>query len=188
MTGGRERDRYGRKDWREHVSDIPAGIRAHPIVATVAAVMVGGLAILLLLRPTFVTVLEVAAGDCLYIRAETSVDDTPGPDPSIGAFAERAGCGASHSHEVLWVRDLGVYETPYPDGGALAEPQDECDRTLEARIGDREPEGLTATLVPPSPTAWAAGARAGVCTVHRADGGFLDRPLDELVARAPSGA
>jgi hypothetical protein len=185
MTGGRERDHYGRKDWRERVQDAVDGVRAHPRITAVVVVIVGGFALQLLLRPTYVTVHEVAPGDCLYVRAETAADDDPAAEPTIAAFAERAACDASHSHEVLWVRELGVYETPYPDDGALAGSQADCDRTLQERLGDEpggdaDAAGLTATVIAPSRTAWAAGARAGLCTVSRTDGGFLDRPLSDL--------
>jgi Septum formation len=181
---GRERDRYGRQDWREQLRDIPATIRAHPGIALVAIVFVALFLIQLLLRPTYVTVLEVAAGDCLYIRAGATAPGEPGADPTVAPFAESAGCDASHSHEVLWVMDLGLPGSAYPGDGSLAEPQAACDRTLSELRGSDPVDGFVATVIVPSRAAWDAGARAGVCVASRADGGFLDRPLRDLVPGA----
>jgi hypothetical protein len=167
VEGQRERDRYGRQSWRERLSEIPSSIRAHPRIAIVAAVFIVGWAIMLLLRPTYVSIGDVAAGDCLYIRPTASVDE----------FAERASCGGSHSHEVLFVLEIGSIEDPYPDPPSLADEQAACREALSAAGGDDAEPALTSTFVTPSETAWQAGIRTGVCLVERVDGGFLTGPL-----------
>ena len=167
MAGQRERDRYGRKGWRERLADIPASIRAHPRIAFVGAVFIVGWAILLLLRPTFVSIDQVAAGDCLYIRPTASVDE----------FAERASCTASHSHEVLFVQAVASMDDPYPDAASLADEQVACRAALSAIGGDDAEPAMSSTFVVPSEAAWQAGVRTGVCLVERVDGGFLTSPV-----------
>lgn len=168
MAGERERDRYGHQSWRERLAEIPAGIRAHPRIALVAAVFIVGWAIMLLLRPTYVTLDDVAAGDCLYIRPNASVDE----------FAERASCTVSHSHEVLSVAILGAAGDAFPEIDALSSQGEACAAALAAITGEAGADPtLTTSFVSPSEPAWAAGVRRGACLAHRVDGGFLTAPV-----------
>lgn len=167
MDGQRERDRYGHQSWRERLSEVPASIRAHPRLAFVAAVFIVGWIVMLLLRPTYVRIDEVAAGDCLYIRPTASVDE----------FAERASCTASHSHEVLFVQAVAPTGAPYPDAASLADEQAACQAALAAVGGDDAEPALSTTFVVPSEAAWQAGTRTGVCLAERMDGEFLTSPV-----------
>ena len=153
---------------------------------TAVAVAMGLLlGVMLLLRPTSVTIDELAVRDCLYIRpgsagtapAEEVLLRVSGGTPAIPEFAERASCTASHSHEVVRVLDLGGPAAAYPDDGAsLTEATADCVAALAALTGAGTTSVVVELLVP-SPEGWGIGLRTGVCVAGRTDGGFLDQPL-----------
>jgi hypothetical protein len=187
---GRERDRYGRKSWRERLTDAWASIRDHPRITTAALAVAGLLGVMLLLRPTDATLARLAAGDCLYLRPGGAVtvpavppfvrvpDETGDDDPE---FAEFSGCRASHSHEVIALVDLGApsRELPGPEDG-LPDAIAACGRAFAAATGGSSATRLRVELLVPSEAGWAAGRRTGACLVSRTDGGFLDRPVSEV--------
>ena len=91
--------------------------------------------------------------------------------------AERAGCDASHSHEVAdaWVLDDSLVAA-YPGQGELTQrEQARCEAAFEAYVG-RASEGLVAradgrgAAARPNGT---TGSRVAVCLVGNRDGSFL---------------
>ena len=186
MAGQRERDRYGRRSWGEALSEIPGSLRAHPGATLVASALVGMWAVWLLLRPTYVTIEQIGAGDCLYIRPEVAAPANPlGETPSAGgnprrdvsAFAELAPCQGTHSHEILWVTTLGDPDGVLPQPTDLTEQHTACRDSLLERLGGVEDAALEASVLVPSAADWDAGARSGACAVFRVDRGLLDRPV-----------
>lgn len=187
---GRERDRYGRKSWRERLTDTWASIRDHPRVTTAALAVAALLGVMLLLRPTDATLARLAAGDCLYLRSGGVVtvpavppflrvpDEAGDDDPE---FAEFSGCRSSHSHEVIALVDLGApnRELPGPEDG-LPEAITACERAFAETTGGSSGTPLRVELLVPSEAGWATGQRTGACLVGRTDGGFLDRPVSEV--------
>ena len=185
----REREKYGRATLAEQVGDeLRTFLGNTPLVALVAALL-GGWLVLQVTRPQVVRVTELRSGDCLYIRSADAelVGQRGRPIGSEGGVllalfeqsAERAGCDASHSHEVADAWQLeGVAGAPYPGLRQLAAGQQaRCEAAFEAHVG-RPADGSTLQLSTGVPTerAWEAGIRTAVCLVANADGTFLSGP------------
>jgi hypothetical protein len=182
----RERDRYGRASLREQWADELATLRMHPGVIALLVVLFGGWLVLQFTQPANVKVKDLAPGDCLYIHAADADTDSPTGRPAgtstaaVTALydqgAERAACGASHSHEVMAVFSSGYPAgAAYPGTSALREPWvAPCTSAFTAWVG-RAPEGseLEPVLAVPNENAWSAGVRTGACLVARSDGQFL---------------
>lgn len=190
--GRRERDRYPRASLREQLgNELSALLGSTPLVVLLV-VIVGGWLVLTFTRPETLVVGELAAGDCLYIRAADADTDTPagraiGSDGAVitslfAAGAERAPCDGSHSHEVAdaWVLDDDLV-APYPGQAELTvRERARCDTAFERHVG-RPAEGssLAPTIVVPPPGAWDEGARLAACLVAERDGSFLFTPAKD---------
>lgn len=106
---------------------------------------------------------DLAVGDCLYIRTASAADATrPIGDPQevsqvlLAGGAERAGCDASHGHEVSGFLDLAKVHYPFADAQAR------CRDAFAPYVG-RALDGsafMTFAVVPDA-GAQAAGARIG---------------------------
>jgi len=182
----REREKYGRASIAEQLGGELAVLRRNtPLLALIAA-LIGGWLILTLSEPPTVRVGEARAGDCLYVHALDADTDNPTGRPigSDGAVisalfrggAERAGCDASHSHEVAdaWVLDDPLVAA-YPGQGELTRrEQARCEAAFEAYVG-RPTDGstLALTVAVPPPAEWEDGLRVAVCLVGNRDGSFL---------------
>ena len=111
----RERDRYPRASLREQLGEELTAFLGNTPLVILVVVIVGGWLVLTFTRPEEVVIGQLAAGDCLYIRAadadtDTTVGRAIGSDGAVIAAlfesgAERAPCDGSHSHEVAdaWV-------------------------------------------------------------------------------------
>ena len=94
--GRRERDRYPRASLREQLgNELRALLGSTPLVVLLL-VLVGGWLVLTFTRPEVVVVGQLAAGDCLYIRAGDADTDTPtgraiGSDGAVDHGAVRRG-------------------------------------------------------------------------------------------------
>jgi hypothetical protein len=186
MRVTRERDRYRRASIREQVSDELRGIWANRTARVVIGVLLLGWLVMLVLTPRPLRMTELAAGDCVYLRAPGTSDlgsDTPNLPATERALAEvtageRASCDLSHSHEVSTTFRL---EGPddYPGWDTLvALNSARCDAAFEEFVG----HGLagsryaTAIWVPP-PAAWTEGERDAACLVFDRNGAFLGHHL-----------
>jgi hypothetical protein len=180
----RERDRYRRASLGEQVREGARGFWRNRAARLVTAVLLGGFLILRMLTPAVVPFAELRTGDCVYLRppgpAElaTSVAAVPATTGELLAYeaAERADCNLSHSHEVSEAFSVGDAGAVDPGVDALrAAFESRCEAALEAYIGsDREGAPYATVLAVPGATAWADGARYGVCFVFNADRTLLD--------------
>ncbi len=179
-----EKERYPRASLAEQLRGELRAMRRHPGVVLTAILVLGGGIILNLVRPQVVAIRDLAAGDCLYVRAADAVQD-PGAGRPIGTDAaavralyevgaERASCDLSHSHEV-------ISTTTFPEPGGAAYPgqaalEDRlgCAAAFTAYVG-RAPEGSELELVVavPDEATWDETSRVGACLVARRDGEFL---------------
>ncbi|HEU0245051.1 MAG TPA: septum formation family protein [Candidatus Limnocylindrales bacterium] len=182
----RERDKYPHASLAEQIGGELAALRRSPPVIALLLAIVGGWLILTVTRPQPLRVGEIRTGDCLYIHAldADTNSQTGRPIGSDGAVisalfrggAERAGCDASHSHEVAdaWVLEDSL-TAAYPGQAELTvRERDRCEAAFEAYVG-RPSDGsaLEYTVAIPPPFAWADGARAAACLVANRDGSFL---------------
>jgi hypothetical protein len=182
----RERERYPRASIAEQVRGELAIVRRSPPLLALVVALVGGWLILTLTRPQPFHVDAARAGDCLYIHAADADTGNTGGRPigSDGAVvsslflggAERAGCDASHSHEVADAWVLGnPPDAAYPGQGELTRREEaRCEAAFEAYVG-RASEGssLALTVAVPPPGSWEDGSRVAVCLVRNRDGSFL---------------
>jgi hypothetical protein len=187
-TPRREREKYPRASLGEQLAGELRALRRHPGVLLVALLVVGGGAVLLITRPPVVRVQDLAAGDCLYIRAADASEEPPGSRIGTdGAVvealyregAERAGCDASHSHEVIdaWSFEERAVDE-YPGAAALRDRSvAACRSAFEAYVG-RPADGSAFgfVLAVPSNEYWDDGMRAAACLLERRDGDFLAGP------------
>ena len=195
MSGRREdprpeRDRYQTASWGERLRDELQGMRAHPGVILVALMVLGGGLLLNLLRPQVLGVRDLAAGDCLDIRAADADRDGMVGGRRIGTGkaavdalyaqgAERTACDQSHSHEVISTTTfVEGAAASYPGATVLADRmRDGCDADFVAYVGHAvEGSQLDLVVAVPDETAWDSPIREGVCLVARRDGDFLDAP------------
>jgi hypothetical protein len=192
MTGAggtrpvRERDRYRRASLREQAGGVLAELRDHPGVIAILVVVFGGWAFLRVSQPAVAGVDALATGDCLYVHATDADTDstngratgtTSGQVASLYASgAERAGCDASHSHEV-------VLQVVFPDAAGAAYPglatltgrtAGTCRSAFEPYVGHPVDGSAFALIVAvPPEAAWAAGVRGAPCLLATNDGSFL---------------
>jgi hypothetical protein len=183
-----EREKYRRASLAEQAGDeLRAFWGYKPVVALVAFIL-GGWLILTLTRPQDLTVGVLQAGDCLYIRAADANLDGDGraigtTSAAVDALyqdgAERAGCDASHSHEVAaaWVLE-DAQVAPFPGQAALREREGaRCEAAFEAHVGrPSEASAYELVFAVPPEDAWDEGARAAACLVANRDGSFLAAP------------
>lgn len=185
--GLRERDRYRRASIAEQLGGELHALRGHPGIILVAVLVLGGGAVLAVLRPQVVQVTALAAGDCLYVHAADAQADGPGRqivtdtaivDGLYAAGAERASCGLSHSHEVAatFVLEENAVAS-YPGAGVLDERQlAACEAAVAAYVGHPlEGSAFDVLVAVPTEDAWTDAIRTGACLVERRDGRFMDQ-------------
>ncbi|HEX5826739.1 MAG TPA: septum formation family protein [Candidatus Limnocylindrales bacterium] len=184
-----EREKYPRASIAELLGNELRAFWSHKPLVILVAFLVGGWLVLRLSEPEYLRVGLLTQGDCVYIRsADMDTEGTGGrPIGTEGATisalyglgAQRAGCDASHSHEVAlaWVLDDALV-APYPGQGTLVDRERaRCEAAFEAYVG-RPVEGSALDLViaVPPPEAWDEGARAAACLVADGRGEFLQGP------------
>lgn len=185
-----ERERYRRASWAEQATDAIDGLRSHPGVVAFLLIAVAGWAFLVFTTPQALRVGELRPGDCVYIHAADAEPGVPGArqtgsDGGVVAAlyaegAERAGCDASHGHEVIATLVAPESQgTPYPGATALAAAHAAaCDAAFADRVGGTAADqGLAMIVAVPPPGSWDDGQRTVVCLAGRADGQFLSGPL-----------
>ena len=172
---GDERDRYGRKSIREQLDDLLAWPAAHRIATgVILAFIVVGL-LVSATRGLKVAPGDLAVGDCLFVRTSSSQsDDHPIGEPDevavelLAGNAERAGCDASHGHEVSALVDL----TQLRD--TLSEAAARCTARFEPYVGrSLAGSAYTTFAALPTPVEQSRGAHLGVCLIARGDGEWM---------------
>jgi hypothetical protein len=179
-----EREKYPSASLAEQLRGELRALRRHPGIVLTAVLVLGGGVILNLVRPQDVAIRDLAAGDCLYIRADDAARDLD-PGRPIGGDAaairalyaigaERASCDLSHSHEVI---SATTFAEPagagYPGEAALVDRMG-CEAGFTAYVG-HAPDGSELELVfaVPDGAAWDAASRVGACLLARRDGEFM---------------
>jgi hypothetical protein len=190
---GDERARYGRKSLREVLDDALAWPGSHRFAAGVIAIVVVGAILIALISGRAEDARNLAVGDCLYVPTAAALDPTAtrpiGAEGDVellvmGGGAQKAGCGASHGHEVSAIL-TGPEPGPRASGIGTAFDRDAihrlmqplCEAAFEGYVG-RPLQGsalVTFPVVPEAP-AWLAGARRTICLVARNDGTWMDHP------------
>lgn len=157
----REIDRYERASPRERVLGALGWFRSHRIAGAIVVLFALGWIAQLLAPQRPATPADLAVGDCLYARTSAWMDTGPdarpiGPEGDVEAIvmagqAERAGCEASHGHEVSAL-------VPLPSAAAMAPGRG---GSVEAASGSGAPapgSGVTGMPGVPVPSAGAGGA------------------------------
>jgi hypothetical protein len=150
--------------------------RRNPVAT---AVIVGFLVVGCLIaaaRVMLVNPLELAVGDCLFVRTAAAQDETApigGPSVVTAALfegrAERTSCNASHGHEVSAVVDLRTLDYPLPETRAR------CVEAFQPYVGRAAGGSIYMTFAAlATPEQQQAGAYLGICLVARADGSWVD--------------
>jgi len=141
-----------------------------------------------------VTPADLQVGDCLFVRVVASQSDArPVGEPHdvagalLAGGAERAGCDASHGHEVSAIVVPPVPSTapgevlPLLDHDQMeAATAPLCDAAFASYVGHAL-EGsryVTFPVVPDTDggAAWVADGRRTICVVARSDGQWMDHP------------
>ena len=180
---GDERARYGRKGLGERLSDVLSWPGSHRAATVILLLIVVGGALLYVATARPVDIRGLAVGDCLYIPTDAAKDPTAArPIGEPGAVeavilqdgAERAGCTASHGHEVSAI--VIAPESSVADRDAihlLTQPL--CDAAFSGYVGHALAGSTFVTFpVVPDPPQWVADGRRTVCLVARRDGGWMD--------------
>ena len=170
---GDERARYGRKSLRERLGDIAGWARAHPIPTAVgiAFVLFG----VFLSSTGSVVPGDLRIGDCLFVRTSATQGTVrPIGEPAVVAAvlfaggAERAGCSASHGHEVSAILALTQALTPTEVSAA-------CAAAFEPYLGRPLSGSRYVTFAAlPVPSSPIDGANVGICLIARSDGQWMD--------------
>jgi hypothetical protein len=190
---GDERARYGRKSLAERLDDALAWPANHRAATAVLLVIIGGGALLYVATARPVDPRDLAIGDCLYVPTEAAKDPTSArPIGESGAVEDvivrlgalRAGCTASHGHEVS-----AVVTGPEPSSSATGigalfdrdairrQTQPLCDAAFPGFVGHALAGSIYVTFpVAPETAEWIAGGRRTVCLVARADGQWMGQP------------
>lgn len=191
---GDERTRYGRKTFREQVDDALAWPGSHRFaMGVILAIVVGAILIAIASgRPEDPR--NLAVGDCLYVPTAAALDPTstrPIGDAAavelvvVTGGAQKAGCSASHGHEVSAIITGPEAPSPRPSGiGAQLDRdaihrlmQPLCEAAFAGYVG-RALDGsafVTFAAVPEAPD-WVAGGRRTICLIARNDGTWMDHP------------
>jgi hypothetical protein len=188
---GDERARYGRKTFREQVDDAIAWPGSHRFASAIILVVVVGALLIAALQGRFVDPRNLAVGDCLYVPTAAALDPTTSrPIGDAGAVelvvvaggAQKAGCTASHGHEVSAIL-TGPDPGPRPSGIGTLFDRDAihrlmrplCEAAFAGYVGHAL-EGSSFVTFPAVPEApeWLAGGRRTICLVARNDGSWMD--------------
>lgn len=191
---GDERARYGRKGLGERVEDAIAWPGSHRFATGVIVVVVVGALLIAAAQGRFERPRDLAAGDCLYVPTAAALDPiSTRPIGDAGAVelvvvaggAQKAGCGASHGHEVSAIvtgpdpslpRETGIGTIFDRDAiHRLTRPL--CEAAFAGYVG-HSLDGSAFVTFPAVPEApeWIAGGRRTICLVARNDGTWMDHP------------
>lgn len=190
---GDERTRYGRKTLREQVEDALAWPGSHRFATGVLLVILVGAVLIAIASGQPQDPRNLAVGDCLYVPTAAALDPTstrPIGDATavelvvVAGGAQKAGCGASHGHEVSAIV-TGPDPSPRASGIGTLFDRDAihritrpmCEAAFEGYVGHAL-EGsayVTFPVVPEAPE-WIAGGRQTICLVARNDGTWMDHP------------
>lgn len=190
---GDERTRYGRKDLREQLGDAIGWPASHRFATGIIVVVILGALLISLSQGRFEDPRSLAVGDCLYVPTAAALDPTstrPIGDAAavelivVAGVAQKAGCTASHGHEVSAIvtgpepspRGTGIGTLFDRDAiHRLARPL--CESAFAAYVG-RALDGSAFVTFPVVPDAaeWVAGGRRTICLVARNDGTWMDHP------------
>lgn len=191
---GDERTRYGRKTPREQVEDALAWPGSHHFAMGVILVIVVGAVLITALQGRFENPRNLGVGDCLYVPTAAALDPTSTrPIGDAGAVelivvaggAQKAGCTASHGHEVSAILIGPDPSHPRASGLGTLFDRDAIHRLMqplcEAAFADYVGHALvgsafvTFAAIPEAPE-WIAGGRRTICLVARNDGTWMDHP------------
>jgi hypothetical protein len=190
---GDERRRYGHKTVREQLGDALAWPGSHRFAAGVIAIVVIGAVLIALVSGRAEDPRSFAVGDCLYVPTAAALDPTAtrpnGAEGDVellvfGDGAQKAGCSASHGHEVSAIL-TGPDPGPRASGIGAAFDRDAihrlmqplCDAAFAGYVGHSLDGSAFATFpaVPEAPE-WIASGRRTICLVARRDGTWMDHP------------
>ena len=191
---GDERKRYGRKTFREQLGDAIAWPGSHQFAAGVIAVVVVGALLIAYASGHFEDPRTLTVGNCLYVPTAAALDPTstrPIGDAAavelivVAGGAQKAGCTASHGHEVSAILSGPEPSLPRASGIGTLFDRDAIHRLMqplcEAAFADYVGHSLvgsafvTFPAVPEAPQ-WIAGGRRTICLVARNDGTWMDHP------------
>ena len=191
---GDERARYGRRSWGERLGDVLAWPAAHRVATVLIIAFLAVGAWFFASRAGGLRAADLAIGDCLFVRTAAAQDEVrPIGEPAVvsdtllAGGVERAGCNASHGHEVSAIVVPALPSAAPGDIGTLLDRGEIqsltaplCDAAFEAFVG-RPMAGSRFTTFPVAPdaegaAAWVAGGRRTVCLVARSDGAWMDHP------------
>ncbi len=190
---GDERKRYGRKSFREQLGDAIAWPGSHRFAAGVALVIIAGAVLIAIASGRPEDPRDLAVGDCLYVPTAAALDPTSirpigeaaDVEPIVVAGgAQKAGCRASHGHEVAAIL-IGPEPSTRPSGISIAFDRNAIHRLMqplcEAGFPDYVSHALAGSAfvtfpVVPEASEWIAGGRRTICLVARNDGNWMDHP------------
>jgi len=190
---GDERARYGRKDGNERLRDVLAWPGIHRFATGVILVILVGALLIAAVQGSFENLRNLAVGDCLYVPTAAALDPTstrPIGDAAavelivVAGGAQKAGCTASHGHEVSAIVIGPDPSLPPASGIGTLFDRSAINRLMlplcEAVFADYVGHSLvgsafvTFPAVPEAPE-WIAGGRRTICLVARDDGGLSRR-------------
>jgi hypothetical protein len=136
--------------------------------------------------------MDLAVGDCLYVRTTSTIEFGPDARPIgdaasvsevlLAGGAEQAPCDGSHGHEVSLTVPVGA-AAPSPSGVAdgLAGPddpsQEACVAAFEGYVGHALDSSLYETFAAvPTAEERASGITRAICLVARRDGQWMTHP------------
>lgn len=176
----RERDRYPRMTFRDQLVAVLDWGRENRLVVLGLVVVAVYVVTQLILPPPTARPGDLRVGDCLFVRTSASEEIGPGARPigspaAVGAAlmtggAERAGCDASHGHEVSSLIEL----TERPQTNPLSSSLDRaCEGVFDSYVGGMASLTYETFAVVPGPAQWDAGIHQAVCLVARLDGQWM---------------
>lgn len=180
----RERDRYPRMTLRDQLEELLDWLRGHRGLVLVLLVVAVYVVTQLILPSPTARPQDLSVGDCLFVRTSASSEVGPGVRPigdaaAVGVSlmsggADRAGCDASHGHEVSAIIDLTERPPTSPSSSAL---DIACGDVFESYVGRPLGSSMYETYaVVPGATQWDAGIHLAICLVARADGQWMTQP------------
>jgi hypothetical protein len=189
---GDERARYGRRGVRDRLGETVDAARAHPLVTLVLVLFVGVVVVQRALPARSALPMDLAVGDCLYVRTTSTIEFGPDARPIgdaasvsdvlLAGGAEQAPCDGSHGHEVSLTVAIAA-DAPSPSRGADGLPgaddpsQRACVAAFEGYVGHPLDGSLYETFAAvPTAEQRASGITRAICLVARRDGQWLIHP------------
>lgn len=168
---------------RDHLEGLLDWVRGNRLVVVALVVVSVYVATQLILPPPTARPGDLRIGDCLFVRTSASAEIGAGVRPigspaSVGASlmtggAERAGCDASHGHEVSAIIELAEQPQTNPLSTILDRA---CEGVFDSYVGGMASLTYETFAVVPGPAQWDAGIHQAVCLIARVDGQWMTRP------------